>query len=424
MNFVKKKILIILIVGIIVRVILSFTTYHSDVVPFDFAGRVLSETGVANFYDYLWELPQNHPYLKVYPRNLFNYPPPTYLFLGGISNLTTWMINPEVYNNFLLDFTSTLGNIQLNFLLFLLKLPYFFFDIATAYLLMKFFADKKKKVLVFGLWMFNPVNLYATYMLGQFDIIPVFLSVAALVLAFNVKNKTKFSSFIPSALLLGLGAAFKIFPLLFVVPLALMKKDWWGRIKIATIAVLTYGLAAFSFIGSAGFRRTALLAGQTTKSLYAQIPISGGEAIILFLAVVMFFYLLFLKTKSTNENLWTRFFIMMLIFFTLTHYHPQWFLWIMPFFVIDLVKSNFKNWPAFAISLVSFTALLTFFDPGMTVWLFSPINPGLYGLPGIWQQMGLNPDINLWRSIFQSVFVGVAMYYIYLYFPRERDKTT
>lgn len=420
----KRTILIILLVGVIVRLLLSLTTYHSDVVPFDFAGKVIAQGNIVNFYDYLWELPKDHPYLKVYPRNLFNYPPLVYFFLGGVSRLTTWMVNPEIHNNFILNFPSTLGNIQLNLLLLLLKLPYFVFDIALAYLLMGLFKDKKKKIWVFGLWIFNPVNLYATYMIGQFDIIPIFLSVAALCLAYKHKDKIEPVSLIPSAILLGLGAAFKIFPLLFIVPLALLKKDWWGRIQVTLIAITTYIIAAFLFIFSRGFRQTAILAGQTTKSLYAQIPISGGESIILFLAVVIFFYLLFFYKKSSVEDLWKRFFLMMLIFFVFTHYHPQWFLWIMPFFVIDLVNSNFKNWLPYKISLISFFVLITFFDPGLTVWLFSPLNPKLYGLPGIWQIVGLNPDINILRSIFQTIFVGAALYYIYLHFPRENENAS
>lgn len=420
----KKTILTILLVGVIVRILLSLTTYHSDVVPFDFAGKVIAQGNIVNFYDYLWELPQDHPYLKVYPRNLFNYPPLVYFFLGGVSRLTTWMVNPEIHNNFLLNFPSTLGNVQLNLLLFLLKLPYFIFDIAIAYLLMGLFKDKKKKMWVFGLWIFNPVNLYATYMIGQFDIIPTFLSVAALCLAYKHKDKIESVSLIPSAILLGLGVAFKIFPLLFIVPLVLLKKDWGGRIKIAATAAITYIIAAFPFIFSRGFRQTAMLAGQTTKSLYAQIPISGGESIILFLAVIIFFYLLFFYKKSSVENLWKRFFIMLLIFFVFTHYHPQWFLWIMPFFVIDLVKSDFKNWLPYKISLISFFVLITFFDPGLTVWLFSPLSPKLYGLPGIWQLIGLSPNINVLRSIFQTTFVGAAMYYIYLHFPREGEKVS
>ena len=57
----KKFITIVLTIGIILRLILSSVTYHSDVVPFDFAGRVIASGNVINFYDYLWDLPEDHP---------------------------------------------------------------------------------------------------------------------------------------------------------------------------------------------------------------------------------------------------------------------------------------------------------------------------------------------------------------------------
>ncbi|MDP3918079.1 MAG: glycosyltransferase family 87 protein [Candidatus Woesebacteria bacterium] len=405
----QKTISTLLILGIILRLFLSFNTYHSDIVPFDFAGKIIKNGNITNFYDYLWDLPEDNPYLKVYPRNLFNYPPLPYFFLGGASLLTTWMVDQTVHDNFVLNFSSTLGNTQLNLLLLLLKLPYFFFDIGIAYLLMGFFKNETQKKWVFALWMFNPVNLYATYMVGQFDIIPTFLSVLALYFAIKKNN------LLPSAILLGLGAAFKIFPLLFIVPLVLIKSDWWGRIKILVTASLTYLVFAFPFIMSTGFRKTAMLAGQTTKSFYAQIPISGGESVILFLAVIIFFYILFMYKKTLVEDLWKRFFVMILIFFIFTHFHPQWFLWTMPFFVIELVSSKLKHWPLFVMLLITFIGMITFFDTGLSIGLFSAINPALYNLPPVWNLLGLNLDINVSRSILQTVFVGISAYYIYEY---------
>src|SRR3989339_103681 len=300
----KKYILIILSLGIVLRILLSFISYHSDIVPFDFAGKIISQGNITNFYDYLWDLPDNHPYLKVYPKNLFNYPPLPYFFLGGASLLTTWIVDPVIHNNFVLNFSSTLGNPQLNLLLLLMKLPYFFFDIALAFVLMGLFKTEKEKKWAFALWIFNPVNIYATYMIGQFDIIPTFLTVLAI--SWVVRNK----SLLPSAVLLGLGAGFKIFPLLFIIPLVLVKTDWWERFKILFTSGITYLVFSFPFILSEGFRRTAMLAGQTTKSFYAQIPISGGESVILFLVAVIFLYILFFFKKTEIEDIWKRFFVM------------------------------------------------------------------------------------------------------------------
>jgi hypothetical protein len=173
------------------------------------------------------------------------------------------------------------------------------------------------------------------------------------------------------------------------------------------------------FLASKGFRATALVAGQTTKSLYAAIPVSGGESVILFLAFLGFFYFAFLFSNNTLENLWKKFFVLMLLFFVFTHYHPQWFLWLTPFLLIDLVESRLKHWPLAVVALGSWLGQVSFFDPGLSVWLFSPIFPNLYGLSGIWQILGINIDINMARSMLQTIFASTAIYYLYLYFPKK-----
>lgn len=409
----NKKIFLIFIIGILLRLGLSFSTFHSDTQPFYFAGEVIAKGNVSNFYDYLGDLPSSDPILNIYPTYLFNYPPLVYFFLGPISYLFSLPFSRDLMHNFIFDLPSLLGNSQLNYLLLMLKLPYLAFDLGIAILLFKFFKEPKNKLLIFSIWMFNPINLYATYMMGQFDVIPTFLTVLALYLA------VKREKFFLAAFFLGLGASFKIFPFLFLVPLSLIKDKWWERIKIIVIGVLTYVVTILPFINSSGFRATALVAGQTTKSMYASLPISGGESIIFFPLLILFFYLVFLFKKVDLKNLWSRFFIIILIFFILTHYHPQWFLWATPFIVLDLVKSGLKHWPLVAIAFLSWLGLVTLFDPGLSVWLFAPINPNLYGQVGIWESLGIKVDLNIARSYLQTIFVSAAAYYIYYYFPRE-----
>ncbi len=415
---VPTKIIWILILGILLRLGLAFSTYHSDTQPFYFAGEVIAKGNVSNFYDYLGNLPSNDPILRIYPTYLFNYPPLVYFFLGPISYLISLPFSRELMHGFIFDLPNQLGNIQLNFLLLTLKIPYLVFDLGVALLLFKFFKEPKNKFLAFTLWMFNPINLYATYMMGQFDVIPTFLTVFALYLA------VKREKFFLAAVLLGLGASFKVFPFLFLIPLALIKNKWIDRIKIVGLGVLTYVATILPFINSSGFRATALVAGQTTKSMYATLPISGGESIILFPFLILFFYLVFLFKKEDLKSIWSRFFIVILLFFVFTHYHPQWLLWATPFLVIDLVKSGLKHWPLVLIIFLSWLGQVSLFDPGLSVWLFSPISPDLYGQVGIWESLGINVNLNMTRSYLQTIFVSVAAYYIYRYFPKkEADKS-
>jgi hypothetical protein len=409
---VKKGIIWIIATGILIRIFLAFSTFHSDIQPFYFAGETIAKGNVLNFYDYLGSLSPESPILAIYPTYLFNYPPLVYFFLGPINYLLALPFGGGLLHKFIFDLPGLLGNIQLNILLLTLKLPYFAFDLGVALLLYKLFDKPRNKFLALTLWIFNPINLYATYMMGQFDIIPTFLSVLALYIAIK-KN-----SFFYAAFFLGLGTAFKIFPFLFLIPLALMKDKWFDRFKIVALGVLTYVLTILPFLASSGFRSTALVAGQTTKSMYATLPISGGESVILFPALLVFFYFVFLFKKIKAEKLWSRFFVLLLIFFIFTHYHPQWFIWITPFLIIDLVKSGLKHWPLVLLAVITWLGQVSFFDPGLSVWLFSPIKPELYGQPGIWESLGINYNLNMARSVLQTLFVAVAGYYIYHHFPK------
>lgn len=412
----KRNIIIILIVGILIRLLLAFSTFHSDVQPFYFAGEAIAKGNITTFYDYLGNLSKTDPILKIYPTDLFNYPPLVYFTLGPISYFISLPFSRNLLHAFIFNLPSLLGNLQLNFLLLALKIPYLVFDLGIASLLYKLFEKPKNKLLALTLWIFNPINLYATYMMGQFDVIPTFF--ALLALYFAIKKDRYFLS----ALFLGLGASFKIFPILFLIPLALVSNKWVDRIKIFSIGILTYLVTIFPFLNSHGFRSTALVAGQTTKSLYANIPISGGETIYIFPFFIILFYLFFLFSKVKEKDLWSRFFVVILLFFVFTHTHPQWFLWITPFLIIDLVKSQFKHWPLALAMVVIWILQVSFFDPGLSVWLFSPLSPNLYGRAGIWQGMGLKIDVNFARSLLQTIFTSISAYYIYYYFPKNLKK--
>ena len=299
-----------------------------------------------------------------------------------------------------------------------LKIPYLIFDFLALYFFVKLFEGKREKMYALIFWVLNPVSLYASYLIGQHDIIPTFFVILAL---YFIKKNSK-NSLVFASLALGFGAVFKIYPLLLLPVVFALAPNIKQRILVLMCGIVPYILLVIPFINSKGFRTNALVASQTTKSLYAQIPISGGEAIILFIVVLFFFYLLFMNIKIVKDLVWQRFFIVVLIFFVFTHYHPQWFLLLTPFLIIEIIKSNFKNIWALTLSLFSFSGLLFFFDPSLTLGLFAPIYPDLIKTPSLWEFLRINMDYNFARSVLQTIFVSAAAYYIYQYFPKKEFK--
>lgn len=401
------------------RIILASISYHPDIQALGFASYVVDQGKILDLYDFLPNLPSTDPVLKSYPTYFFNYPPVIYFFHSVFSLLSLNLVGGSFVQDFLFNFPQTLGDPRLNLLLLFFKLPYLIFDFAAAFLIMRFFGSQKNKLIAFSLWLFNPVNLYATYLMGQFDIIPTFFVVFALYLVHQQQRFRFINHTTLAAIALGIGASFKIYPLFLIIPLASLVSGWKEKTKIILLGPLVYLLTILPFLPSPGFRSTALVAGQTLKSLYAQVPVSGGESILLFPAALIFFYLLFIYLKVEGKFLWQRFYIILLLFFIFTHYHPQWFLWLTPFFILDIIKSGFRHTLVVGTAFVSFFGLLFFFEPSLTLGLFSPVSAPLYNTAGLWQLLQLNPDINFLRSVLQTIFAGAAFYLIYYYFPRN-----
>lgn len=381
-----KNLGVILIVGVILRIILSLTTFHSDMEVFELAGKLVASGNILNLYDFSSS------------SAVFNYPPAIYLFHGVFNFLFN-----NVLGLFHLD--------QFNLNLLLLKLPYLIFDLLIGLILIKLFDSIRQATLAFVLWMFNPISLYATYMMGQFDIIPTFFIILSIYLV--IKNKLDYS-----ALALGFGIAFKLFPVFLIIPLLTFSKNYRERLKLLILALAPYLLSTAPYLPSQAFRTTALFANQSSKSLYAGIAVSGGEAIILFPAFLLFFYL-FIWSCKIKFDIWKLYLIPLLLFFIFTHYHPQWLIWVTPFLILDLVMSGFKNVVSHALILLSWFGSLFFFDPSLTVGIFSPIIPTLRDAPSIWSVFKMNIDYNLFRSLLQAVFASASFFLIYQLFPKK-----
>lgn len=406
-----KKIWFYLVLGIIIRILISITTFHPDIQSFNLAGYLISSGNILNLYDYLPHLSDSNPLKNI---AVFNYPPAIYLYHGIFNFLFSNILKMSFINDFLLDSVENYGNIFFNLHLLLLKLPYLIFDLLIVFLLCKLFNSEKEIKLAVILWMFNPINLYATYMMGQFDIIPTFFIVLSLY--FSFKNKLALA-----ALALGGGIAFKIFPVFLIIPLIFLGKNFLNKIKLLFLSLLPYFLSIIPFINSSNFRSTALVASQSDKSLYASLPVSGGEVILLFPASLVFFYLL-ISNKVDKSFLWRLYLIPLLLFFIFTHFHPQWLIWIAPFLVIDLVIEGYKNLLAILLILGSWLGSLFFFDPSLTLGLFVPIFPILHNTPSVWSLLNLNLDYNFFRSFLQTIFAGASAFLIYYHFSKKNAK--
>ena len=187
------------------------------------------------------------------------------------------------------------------------------------------------------------------------------------------------------------------------------------------LIVAPYILTILPYLPSGVFRQTALFAPQIQKTFFAQILLSGGEALIIVVFFLLVFYFFVSKAKITEENSYLFFLTPLLITLSFTHYHPQWFLWLTPFFVVSIIKGN-KFWIPLLIIFSAFVFSTFLFEPSLTTRLFSPLFPSLSNAPGLSDFFNKFKLIEVFylKSISQTVFAATSLWFILVNFFGSR----
>jgi hypothetical protein len=405
-----------LILGVAIRLILMPITFHPDILGHSYAGYIFAYLGKMNFYDFIAKLPPTHPLIKNYNyTELFIYPPVAYYTLGIFRLLVKPFADPNYIPWVWSHLSSFYSNKELYLHLFLFKLPYIFFDIAAAFLLSGLFEKENQKKAAFILWMFNPVTIYATFMMGQFDILPTFFTILALYLM----RRQRYSWAMIS---LGIGASYKMYPLFFVIPAAFFAgRTFWEKLKYIILGFAPYILSIIPFIPSAAFRQMVLFNPKDQKMLYMIFKLTGAEGIYPFVGGLMLIFLAsYFDTKKRDIAYY--FLAILLLLYLVTSYHPQWFLWVTPFMIYELVKSKFRYWTIAATLFVCWLVITLLFESSLSYGLFSPIAPLLANAPSLSDILAKYTDVFQLKSLIRSVFAGASIYYIYRLFS-EREAT-
>lgn len=395
--------MIYLIIAIVIRLVLMMFTYHQDLSGQILSTQFLAFKGVTNIYEYLASLANNHPLVRNFGvADIFIYPPLSYFTLGSYLKLISSIIPEKFY----LDHMSGLNMHALGapFHLFWLKLPYLFLDLTLAFTLTKFFKDKANQLKVFYLWLFNPVTLYTTFSMGVFDIIPVLFTVLA---ALNAKN----GRILLAALMLGIGASFKSYPLFLLPLLVVSVPGVIPKVKAFLVGIAPFFLTILPFLTSPAFKYM-VFGAKSQKMFYMIWPVSGSEGIFPYLLLFIMLLLITSRFVSTNK-IWKSFLIYFLILFSVTHYHPQWFLWLSPFLVIELGSNRLKNVYLVLALLLCYLAIIVTFDRSLSSNLLAVTFPQIEQFPGIDKVLAQKLDLNMFRSSIRSIFAGISLFLSY-----------
>ncbi len=410
----KLKFTIPIVIAILIRFFLMSFTYHPDIAGQSLSSYFWGFKNITNVYEHLLSLPSNHPLVTNFGVNdIFIYPPLTYFTLGTFQKIFAFT-GLQSFLETVMSGVNIYKIQNLSLYLFVLKLPYIFFDFGTAYILYKYFKKQKTKYLAFILWIFNPVTLYATFCMGVFDIIPVFFTVLSAY--FLKKNKL-----VLSALYMGIGIAFKMYPI-FLLPFIIFKSNnWINRIKIGIISILPVILTNLPFFFSSAYRYM-VFSPKSQKMFYMEWMLSGAEGIFPFLLILSFLYLL-CQNKSLRPKFYISYiFSVFLLLFSVTHYHPQWFIWISPFLIIELLNYKFKEAWLYVGLLSIYVFIIFTFENSLSVGLFAPLNNSLANFIGTQSIITKATDINILKSYFRSIFAGISLYLTFTHLNKSAKK--
>lgn len=394
---------ILILIALITRLILMVFTYHQDLSGQFLSTHFFAFNGVNNIYEHLASLSSSHPLVRNFGvADIFIYPPLSYFTLGTYLKI----ISPIIPEKFYLDHMNGLNLYSLGapLHLFWLKLPYLLIDLLLAHALTKFFKDASAKRLVFLLWLFNPVTLYTTFAMGVFDIIPVLFTVYAVLFAKNNRPSL-------AALMIGIGASFKSYPLFLLPLLVVTIPGTINKIKSTIVGFAPFVLTILPFLSSPAFKYM-VFGPKSQKMFYLIWNVSGAEG--LFPYLVFYSILLIVTSRQiTVKNIWKSFLVYFLLLFSVTHYHPQWFLWLSPFLVIELGYNKLKNrYLALGLILCYLGIVLTF-DRSLSTNLLAVTFPQIEQFPGIDKVLSQKIDLNMFRSSIRSVFAGLSIFLSY-----------
>lgn len=363
---------LIFIVAIIIRLVIAGATFHVDLNAFVLAGGYIKQGNILSFYDQVRLLPAGDSIKNLYSDKIFNYQPLSYL-------IPSLFYLPLPDSTDLRQILST--NRPFEPLLILYKLPFIFFDILAAIFIVRLVKDEKKQKLLQLLWLFNPVAIFVSSFMGQSDIMVAFFLLLALI---SLKDQKIYLAVIFTAI----SALFKPAGLLLMplIAISILPESLVKSVKILTLGLCVYFLGILPYLSSVSFRTYALLAEQTGKSTFAGITIASGTTIPwFFIAYTAIVISLIRRRLSLFDGLGLAL-AGSLVF---SHFHPQWFVWLMPWLIYK--TSTHKLLSLYLFALGSWFLILLSFDYSLHLsgfwWLGLVPNQYLFVGNELWRNL-------------------------------------
>jgi hypothetical protein len=433
-NLIPHNLLWWAVTGYLIRIMIAPFFVHVDFLTNSWIGLILA---------------QNHQLV------VSNDPPLNFFFLAGWFAILKPVLPTAIYYEvssriaFSPPIISNLFRVSqpdvYTFLL-LAKMPYVIFDLAVGVILLHL-LEGKQAALAFKLWMINPITIFVTAAVGQYDISAVFFFMLSLY--FLKKGST-----IKMATSLGIAGAFKLYAFLFLPALLYVSRArQQNSMKQLTQAIKMLIVSALPFIASLLVTYVipiyyetlnfALLHQYNLSGFYGTTQYYNGSPQQPFLSGLFLFFLGFSARLNTLqqftdtiyilpvlygaflllvltrkdwsfEKFWKAALAFFLLFYAFDLFLVNWFLWGLPLLVL-LVSTNWSKYKVPYVTLVPLFFIYSWYwDPSYTSWMVAPMIPGsllwtgpaqaMTGLGLVWYDV-----VNLFRSFLSGTCIFIVI---------------
>lgn len=303
--------------------------------------------------------------------------------------------------------------------LFLLKLPYLFFDLGCAFLLYKFGSDRLRSRRIFLFWWLNPLVIFAVYIFSRHEVIALFL----IILSLYWIKKDKLNIGI---LALGLAIAIRYYAILLLPFFVLSIFPSWKK-RLLGLAI---GLAPWLFINLLGWFLSGSIDVQGLASmphnsywLSMKFPIAAWDNIYVFPLVYFLLLLHRLYNREFGIQSVVQYSLIALLLLFATGYSgqsPQYWTWFVPLLAMAAAEDR-QLIPLHAIQ-IGCLVIYSFIGGRSTAgYLFAPLSPDFFwSLPSPAEVLArfTSPEVTI--SLARTLFSAISLWMVFLVFRRTK----
>lgn len=283
---------------------------------------------------------------------------------------------------------------------FFFKIPILLSDLIIFFVLIKSFPNQLNKILLF--YFFSPIVLYASFMHSQLDIIPT--SLLFISILFLLQDKV-----LISGLLFGLSIGTKHHTVI-ALPLILIYlfKNFSLQQIFLFISILMTSLFLIFIpvLGNPGFYSLVLNNPKQNQIFETFLQIGDLKLFLPIFVSGIFYARFFVYKKINKELLYAYLNLLFSSFIMLTTPTPGWYIWVVPYLSIFLIKYNDEiKYSIYVYLLFSISFLVHFF------YLYIPEYPDLIIVNN---QINFKIDNNLYANISYTFLQIILIGNIYL----------